>query len=113
LWRCDGMREGCAGTQGAPFHWPGRQEVWRLPRPSPRLVLSAPAELLPDGADRQLGSYSPALLLHVVNRWRWLLFALRHPIDEQRIGYRQHHRADEEPGDAERDEPTDHAREDQ
>src|SRR5262249_22205850 len=64
-------------------------------------------------ANHPLGSYSPSLLLHVVNRLGRLLFAVRHPIDEQRVCYRQHHRPDEEPGDAERDEPTNHAREDQ
>ncbi len=41
------------------------------------------------------------------------MVALRHPVDEQRVRDRQHHRPDEEPGDAEGDEPTDYAREDQ
>src|SRR5215472_1156318 len=38
---------------------------------------------------------------------------LRHPVYEQRVRHREHHRSDEEPDDPEGDEPADDAHEDQ
>src|SRR5262249_18718767 len=81
--------------------------IGRAPGPVPRARGGWGAKANPRPAP------PPPISPPVVNGGGGLVSALPYQIDEQRICYRQYHRADEESGDAEGDQPTNHARKDQ